>query len=245
MHRELSACQPGWQGCDALSPGRGLWLYLAVVPEVPIPGRVDSATVRDAEQWWHGYRFRSPLGRRIDAYGSPLPAPGRVTFTDRRQSMQDTSIEPIGNYLELCVDGSAFAAICIIRPADQTGIGERELADDTVLLADATLQWVSRQAGSWGEVDLTIGLLDADADPGELSSPTPLTTAVHDIERPIRGTCTLDRVPSGEVSSDLTVCAIMQGRLAVAHAALSALLHWFGVAETTYLGADGTIFSQM
>ena len=232
------------EGREALRRGEGLWLYLTVVPEGPTPGVLDAAAVHDADQWWNSYQFWSPLQRRIEADGTVIPAPGRVTYTDRRSYSETTEPDPFVNYLELHVDGAAFAAKRFVRPESETGVGRRELADDTVLLADACLQWALRQAGSWGQADVTIGLVDAEAAPGQLTEPLTLTATVHDNQRRVPNTRRLLRTPSAVVSADLATAGSTQARLAVTHAALSALLHWFGVAQADELAADGTIITH-
>ena len=70
-----------------------------------------------------------------------------------------------------------------------------------------------------------------------------LTASVHDNQRRLPNTRRLLRAPSAVVSVDLAAAGSTQARLAVAHAALSALLHWFGVAQADELAADGTIFT--
>ncbi len=99
------------EGREALRRGEGLWLYLTVVPEAPTPGALDAAAVHDADQWWSSYQFGSPLQRGIEADGTVIPAPGRVTYTDWHSYSETTEPDPIVNYLELHVDGAAFAAM--------------------------------------------------------------------------------------------------------------------------------------
>jgi len=71
-----------------------------------------------------------------------------------------------------------------------------------------------------------------------------LTASVHDNQRRLPNTRRLLRAPSAVVSVDLAAAGSTQARLAVTHAALSALLHWFGVAQADELAADGTIITH-
>jgi hypothetical protein len=232
-------------GIEALRRSDGLWIYVAVVPELPASGRLDKAVVQDITDWHHGSGLLSPLQRTLLADGRGIPAPGRVTF-----SMTSTAAleeEPVirGGYLELHVDGAAFAAKQVQPtrrdPVERTQIGDIELVDDLIVAVDVVLRWCAHRAGAWGTATVTCGLVHADTDDGGFASPLTLVrSGQFGVER-YPGTRLLTGVPASSVVADLAAVESVQERLAVTYLAVSSMLQWFGVAEPEQLRADGTI----
>jgi len=230
-------------GTKALPLAPAVWLYAAAVPELSVAGGLDSASVRRIEEWNRNNVLTSPLGRDLPAFGRGIPAPGMVTFTGSRVTGDADETEVRDAYVELHVDGSAFAATPVALNTTDKGtgleIGELTVVDDGILVIDRVLQWCSHQAGAWGTATVVLGL--ADNDVGSL--PSPLQLVVADGPRVIRRKGTrspTDRVRTSTVA-DLANTGTLQQRLSVAHAALSGLLQWFGIAEPRQIKPDGTI----
>lgn len=233
------------EGCETLRRADGVWMYLAVSPEAPVPGVLDAAAMRDAEQWWRSqYAFASPLSRTLASQGTPVAGPGRTTFTDARRLDDEDETDPRFAYLELHVDGTAFAATSVefnTSRGQEEGVGLLALVDDLVLLTDACLSWAVRQAGSWGTAELTVGLLDAAAAPGELSKPVALVTNRIGELRRVPRTRLLRRPAVAVTSADLTATGTVQDRLVAARGTAAALLQHFGIAEPEQLTEQGAV----
>ncbi len=204
---------------EALRRAQGLWLYVAVVPHSPAPGVLDRRAVADAEEWWRSYRFETPHQRTLDALGSAIPAPGRITITSPGYD-GDEPDDPRYAYLELHVDGSAFAAAPVATNTqdggDGTQVGEATLAEDTVLTINACLEWVTRQAGAWGEADVVIGLLDPTAAPGELMQPLTIVGRRYGVLGRLPRSRLVRAAPEAVTSADLGAAERLQDRLGVA-----------------------------
>jgi hypothetical protein len=240
-------------GIDALRRAAGLWLYVASVPDSPVPGPLDRAGARDIAQWWQQeYRFATPNERYLRAEGRPIPAPGRVTITGSPFRQEHEAADPRDTYIELHVDGTAFAATPVAFNTDDdaddaaraSAVGEVTLAEETLLAVDACLSWTVRQAGSWGTAEVVIGLVDADAEPPALGRPVVLVgTRFGDLRR-LDGTRAITVAPQATVAADLAAAAEQHGRLVTAHNALAGLLQHFGLAEPTQLTADGAVVTR-
>ncbi|RNL60373.1 ATP-binding protein [Nocardioides marmoriginsengisoli] len=233
-------------GLDALQRAdTGTWLYLAVVPEAPAPQRLDKSALEAMTTWWHReYQFVSPLQRFLRA-GILTPAPERITLSESPARADEEAADPRGDaYAELYVDGRAFVATPIVTNTsreDPACIGERTLADDTILLTDLALSWASHQAGAWGGADVVVGIAEQGLTTGEFDPPLTLQAASNDGLHRIRGTRAIRRPIQSESTADLAEAADPPGRLRAARDALTVLLHHFGIAEPTQLEADGTI----
>jgi hypothetical protein len=220
-----------------------LWLYLAIVPESPAMQRLDRPTVAAMTQWWRNYGLVSPLGRDLPRNGTPTPAPGRITVSGQ-DAIFGEDTDPRGMYVELYVDGRAFAAAPIntnTGGVDRFAVGERTLADDTVLLTDAIVSWACHQAGTWGTAEVMIGLAYRGLGTGAFPAHVTLNSNDTGELRKIRGTRALPGPIQARTTADLDDAQQLLGRLRVCRDALTVLLHHFGIAETRQFETDGTI----
>lgn len=232
-------------GLEALARAEeDLWLYVAIVPESPALQRLDRPAIAAMTQWWRDYGFTSPMGRILARNGTPTPAPGRVTISghDAVDGQEDT--DPRGMYIELYIDGRAFAATPISLNTsgnNRAVVGERTLADDTVLLTDSSISWASHQAGSWGTAEVVIGLAFQGLEIGDFPEPVTLHANDSGDLRRIRGTRALRGPIQSRTTAELEDGQSLPGRMRATRDALTALLHHFGVAETRQFEPDGTI----
>lgn len=232
-------------GCGMLCRGVGVWLYVAVVPESVVPGTLDRGAVQRIENWHRRWSLNSPLERSLPAHGRAMPSPGRVTFAGALSSSQEDEAHIQGAYVELHVDGSAFAARSVGasssgNPSDRD-TGVLSLVDDTILLVDVAVRWAAEQAGAWGTAWVVIGLVDADSNDGALAKPVQVVTSAYGevCRRP--GTRPVHGRPNAETVADLAAVDTIQQRLAISYQAAAGLLQWFGLAEPDQLRPDGTI----
>ncbi|MDT0263930.1 AlbA family DNA-binding domain-containing protein [Jatrophihabitans lederbergiae] len=234
-------------GSTALAIGgeSGVWLYVAVVPETPIQGRLDQQDAERINAWHRQYSYASPLGHLLQTYGRGLPAPGKVTFTASQQSHNEDEAVIRDNYVALHIDGAAFTATAL---SDRSAgwpetrlIGDILLADDAILLVDLATCWCAHETGAWGTAAAVIGLIDTETADGTLSAPVALGTADTGQMKHMTGTRRPIGKPRADTVADLAAVETAQQRLAVTYQALTGLLHWFGLPEPTQLRSDGTI----
>ena len=229
------------QGSRTLRGAGGLWLHASAVPETPSGSKLDKETVDRIDGWHRTTTMLSPLGRHISAYGRGIPAPGRVTFTGARRTDQQDETEVRDAYVELHVDGAALAATPIAERTDDDGagrdVGEITLVDDSILLIDLVLRWAREQAGAWGTATVTLGI----AGSLDVKGPIRLVTSTGSRLAQLEGTRELFEDFLTQTVADLAAVDTVQQRLSVAHAALSAVLQHFGLAEPSQLARDGTI----
>lgn len=235
-------------GVGALGRASGVWLFVATVPEAPIQGRLDRATVERVDRWQRANGPSSPLGNRLPAYGRGIAAPGRVVFTGSRVTSNENETAVRDALVELYVDGGAFAAVPIgLRSTGEDEgrqVGEITLLDDGVLLMDLVLRWCAAEAGAWGAARIIMGFIDADVEDGGLGEPIELVAKDTGAVRRIRPSRTLTGKVRSETVADLTATLTMQQRLSVLYQALAGLLHWFGLPEPPQLRSDGMLISR-
>ncbi|KRA30967.1 MULTISPECIES: AlbA family DNA-binding domain-containing protein [unclassified Nocardioides] len=222
------------------------WLYLAIVPEAPAPHQLDRHTLEATTKWWRSdYGFSSPLDRGFHFQGTPTPAPGRITISTPAHREDDEDADPRGNgYLELWVDGRAFVATPITANSsheDPACIGERTLADDTIILTDLAVSWSCHQAGAWGTAEIVIGIAKDGLLTGSFDEPLTLQSAENQDLRRIHGTRPIRGPIQSNSVTDLSEGEDPAGRLRTARDALTVLLHHFGLPEPRQLEADGAI----
>lgn len=236
------------EGTRALTRTTGLWVHFASIAEVPATAHLNADALKQAEDWYHRESPISPLDRYLDTYGRGIAGPDRVTFTQALSQSHSDEAAIGGSYVELHMDGSAFAATAISERTDPgsntRSIGQMTLVDDTLLLVDVCLRWTARQVGSWGYSACAVGLFDAEGPDGTPVEPYEL--AVFAGSRPVRihGTRSVPEIPTAETTADLTAVDTIQARFAVAHQALAGLLQWFGVAEPLQVKRDGSLVSR-
>ncbi|MCB9414943.1 MAG: ATP-binding protein [Actinobacteria bacterium] len=222
------------------------WLYLAIVPEAPARHHLDRRTLEATTKWWRSdYGFSSPLERGFYFQGPPTPAPGRITISTPAHREDDEDADPRGNgYVELWVDGRAFVATPITANSsheDPACIGERTLADDTIILTDLAVSWSCHQAGAWGTAEIVIGITKDGQVAGSFDEPLTLQSAEeHGLHR-IRGTRPIRGPIQSHSVIDLSEGEDPAGRLQAARDALTVLVHHFGLPEPRQLEADGAL----
>jgi len=237
------------EGSRMLQTATGIWLFVAVIPEATAEGSLDQSTVDSVDRWYAQHHPSSPTDHQLPAYGRPIPAPGRVTFTGSVRSSSDDETAIHEAYLELHVDGSAFGAAPVVPQPDEGGretlVSDLTLVENSILLADVTSSWCSHQVGAWGTATTSIGLVEADqAGEGALSAPIMLAydengrlTRAHRT-RSVRGH------PRAETVIDLSNLDTVQQRLAVTYGLLAGLLQWFGLAEPAQLRRNGAVVAR-
>jgi hypothetical protein len=204
-------------GSGELGRADGVWLYVAAVPEVSVAGRLDERTVREIDAWRRHDSLVSPLNRSLPAYGRGIPAPGKVAFTGSLRTGAEDETQIREAYLELHVDGAAFAA----RPAgkdtadesDNRQLGEMTLVDDGILLVDMVTRWCAYQAGGWGTATIIVGLVDAGVEGGGLGKTVELANSAEGGFRRIPGTRRLNGRPRSTATADLAALDTQQRRL--------------------------------
>jgi hypothetical protein len=232
------------EGWLALRQASGVWLYVAVIPESPVEGRLDDQAVRNAERWDRDNQLVSPLQRSLPTYGRGIAAPGRITFTGGLRSAWEDDTEIRDAYVELHVDGSSFVATPIAARTEEDAsrnVGEITLADDGILLVDVAVRWAAHSVGAWGMATVVAGLADAPEGNGVISDTVTLVESDDAKVRRIHGTRQLAVAPRTSTVVDLRAAGNIQQRLAVTYRVLAGLLQWFGLAEPRQLLPDGTI----
>jgi len=221
---------------------------VAIVPEVPAEGRLDKVMVESIDSWHHAYSLVSPLERHIPACGRGIPGPGKVTFTDSLRSSADDETEVRCSYVELYVDGSAFAATPVLeRTAEENAerlVGLNTIVDDGILLTDLVVRWTANRAGTLGTATVVTGLLDADSADAQIALPVKLAIISYGTLGRIRGTRSVSGRPRAITAVDLSSVYSQQERLSVTYFALSGILQWFGLAEPHQLKPDGSLVAQ-
>ena len=236
------------EGRQVLRRAAGVWLYVAAMPEVPLVATLDAAAVAAARSWADKSTLSSPLNRTLLAFTAAISAPGRTTFTGLPYADSDEAGDPRGSYVELHVDGSAFAATPIVERTTDAGerqVGVRTLADDLAVVVDAVLGWTLHQAGSGGPVRLVAGLVDSDSDDlKQFTGPVELARAHHGGRlRRVNGSRVLRRAPQVTTTALVGDVDDLQSRLAVVGTVHSLLLQWFGHAESAQIGRDGALLT--
>lgn len=235
-------------GGDALQLADGLWVYVAIVPEVPAVERLDRSAVTAAKLWLDAQSVWSPLGYHLFGNLRVLAAPGR-TIAGRQYSGQDPLMAPTEVHVELHADGSAFVATAIetltveslpqnIRPLDLLA-----LTCDPIPLVDLAGRWVTHQAAVPGTARVAAGIYEARRQNGQLGRPVELFTR-GSFGRPekVSDTRRLTEVePTVDTVYDLTSPVTTRGAVAVASVIVDGLLQWFGQGSTPFINPDGSI----
>lgn len=232
-------------GANAIGRASGVWLFVAIVPETPIHGRLDKTTVERIDRWQRSNGQASPLGRTLPAHGRGIPAPERVVFTGSLSSSEEDETDIRDALVELYIDGGAFVAVPIgLRTTgeeDARQVGEITLVDDGILLMDLALRWCAAEAGAWGTARVVMGFIDADGPGGVLGRLIELVQSDTGTVHRVRPSRTVTGRVHSETVADLGVTLTVQQRLSVLHQALAGLLHWFGLPEPAQILADGSI----
>jgi hypothetical protein len=238
------------RGLDRVRRSPGLWLWAAVHPANPVPGRLDAHQVREITDWWRSYDEQAPMATALTDE-LPIPGPGCLTFTTRPYRDDDDEADPRSSYVELYVDGSSFIALDLSgRTSDDCPhgeIAEHTLVDSCIAVMSAGSGWAHRTAGPTGTADVSFGLIDTTDEPAE-------ATLVDNV----RGHASLTRInrtralPPGEgglLSWDRTI-ADLDGldtgpaRLSLTHGVLTLLLQRFGRVESEHFTSDGDIVGR-
>ena len=235
-------------GANAIGRASGVWLFVAIVPETPIHGRLDKTTVERIDRWQRSNGQASPLGRTLPAHGRGIPAPGRVVFTGSLSSSEEDETDIRDALVELYIDGGAFVAVPIgLRTTgeeDARQVGEITLVDDGFLLVDEALTWCASEAGAWGTARVVMGFMEAGSSDGSLGAPIELVQSDAGTVRRVRPSRRLASQVRAEAVADLSATLAVQQRLAVLHQLLAGILQWFGLAEPAQVRPDGSLVTR-
>jgi hypothetical protein len=234
-------------GRTALEAADGVWLYVAAVPELRAVGRLDRQTAQRVEDWYQQARMYAPLGSQLMANDRGIAAPERMTFTGyNRSDPRSDELAISGGYVELYVDGSAFAAAPIGLNTDADGagreVGEFTVVDDCVLLVDLAMQWCAHESGAWGTAAITAGFVDTDVAGGAIERPVVLVNSdTGATTRRVHRTRALQGHPRTTTVADLAAVDTLQRRLAVAYQVLSRLMQQFGLPDLSQIRPNGAV----
>lgn len=240
----------------------GMWPYIAIVPRRLSPIRLGAAQMRTARDWMHEREHSSPfINDGQFSHAKVMAAPGRAVFTGNvNPFLQQGADKPVGFLLELYPDGSAFVACDIelssrgerVQGSKTAGVSYLVLVDSLVALTAIAVEWAAHQAGAWGDAPGQVGLHDPQRDGGQPAGSRWMRPVEILSSDPLGGELTmmkntrqLSRKPAvSPMSFDLALATDVTGRLALAHQAVTALLPWFGIADTDMITARGEIRPQ-
>ena len=236
------------EGCEALMSAEGVWLFVATVPELPVPVALTDSSVRATRDWLRANLLNGPLGGYIRALGRGVPGPGKVTFSGSQHLSTDDETLPREGYLELHLGGASFVATPIGQApssgSTSIGVDESAFVEDVVLSIDVALKWTERQAGAWGNAVVVAGFFDTnatEASSDELFAPLVLFSSASSDLLQMPGTRTLRRAPRVTTAADMAAVGTVQDRLQVSHNVAARLLQWFGLANPPLLTEDGSL----
>lgn len=234
-------------GFERLSRAPGIWLWAAVSPTTPAPGRIDSRRVQVIKDWWQNNAKPGPMLTEL-ANDLAIPGPGCVTFTTPRYRDEDDEADPRSSYVELYVDGSSFVALDVSHTTSRGGahgeIGEYTLADACITIMGAGSSWAHHTAGPTGTGDVSFGLIDTSDKPVEVTLVG--DARGHGSLSRLHRTRSLSPGRDGLLSWDRTIADLDgletgPGWLSLTHAVLALLLQRFGRAEPDQVTSDGRI----
>jgi Putative DNA-binding domain len=239
------------QGQQELRLGAGVWLYVAMLPEVRTIQRLDREAVGENERWVRAQNITSPLEDGIFDDLRAFAAPRRTNFW-RPGIHDDPEMKPSGVHLELHTDGSVFAATAVVARSTPQGdtrtgesdiVGLRTITRDIIPLIELASRWAVHQATVPGAARLQAGLFDADSPDGGIHRPIELQ-AVDAFGQRVR----LPRTrrfrgakPTIEALVDLSSGATTARAVENASILLDGLLQWFGLADSPQVMSDGSI----
>ena len=231
--------------------GNGIWLWVAVVPEVGVTQRIDRAFVASTSRWVEDQGITNPIGQHEFSNLRSMAAPGRVVVGWQIDAI-DPAMPPSNVHLELHSDGSSFVAIDIAMATSgpvsggvpARGLGTRTLAISAPPLVEIAGRWAIHQGAVPGSSRLQAGLYDADGPGGAFTQGVELQTTANagSTLRRVPNTRVLSGVaPQAESVLDLTGDFSTQAALSASSQVIDGLLHWFGAAECEFITLDGDI----
>lgn len=202
-----------------------------------------------AASLWHSNNrpFFIRPNRTIEAFGRPIPAPGRVTFTGSISKTSDDETDIRYAYVELYVDGSGFAALPI-HPAylaedvRRLSVLEDGVLEFSYLMIELLTTWCVHRVGSWGTASVIGGFANPTSKDFEISEPLSLVSVLQsNILTPVPATRQVRGRPRVNSVVDLAAVDTVQKRLIAAYFMTSGLLQHFGRAEPDGLTVNGEI----
>jgi hypothetical protein len=236
------------EGLEALRRSNDLWLYLALVPEIPVDNHLNLTLMRDSKAWYQQKHWISPLGGNLDTDGVFMAAQGRTVATLRPRFDNDDPANPRGKYFEMHSDGATFAATHCNhwpRTSKSERVSEAGIVDDLTILTEMCVLWAHRQVGTWGHATLIAGFLDGEVPESEgfdkLTFPLQLTNISWGELSRVQLTRALTRAPQSTSFVDLGKSATRQDRMRFTYQVSSGLLQSFGLPETSHLTENGSL----
>ncbi|HUH69154.1 MAG TPA: ATP-binding protein [Mycobacterium sp.] len=230
------------EGLDALDvPGAPrVWMAVASVPDLPREDLLTEEAQQAIDQWDKNIEpFPTTIRRGwVRAGEYPVPAPGRVCFTEMVRNEDGEQVSVVRNfYREIHADGSAFAALPLSGPGDGSPftIVVDELVDDVATTTANTLAWTASRTGLWGATTVTAGIVVAGTDDAVLQIDG---LGGLDIRRTIHRRVER-RWPRAVTVVELADTVTMQGRMVVAYRLATPLVQAFGVPKLAWLTEDG------
>ena len=233
-------------GLSALRRGRNLWRVCAVIPEIIGFGQLDFEALRAAESWYQSTPRRSPLGRFLYQSVNAIADHGRTVLSGGSPFKSSDFDVPQEAHTELYVNGASFCAAQVYSRSDsQNGyfLDVLQLTDLAILICDVGQNWSSFTSGGRGQAFIAVGFCDAETIDNSLSAELALVEPEQSMSRrPIRQvnrTRRMHKAPEVGFTIDLSTLSTKQGRLVVAHLAVSQLLQYFGLPESGLTTRDG------
>lgn len=223
------------EGQAALAESGQVWCYIAVVPAVTADATMNRAVAHEFSQWLHQVDFQSPLNSSPAPSGSPIPGPGRLTFTEHPYRDDQDAAAPRERYLELHADGAFFGAQASSLE-EQRGVSRLAVVDDVVLLVEMGLRWAVERVGHWGTAAVFGGIARSDGVYDRLE----LWGDLYGRNRRLPNTRPV-RTATAQTVADLSASDTVQDRLAVAYEVGSGLVQHFGIPEMVQLSPTGAI----
>jgi len=228
----------------------GLWVTLTVVPEHPGQMHIDANTVSNLRGWQSGLERPSlwdgPIFERLDG----RIAVHSVELLHERYGAEE---EAVHRFLHLHDDGSGFGAAAFFMPdsvkvggpfdpTNGEGLPLSEIGMTAYLIEELHLlaQHAVDNTGTWGTAvaHATVTRLGSD-------SVRPLVLCRLDAIQeysPVQPVRIVRDTPTARRAIDLTdITGSARGLLAAAYLILAELQQTFGVAETPYISADGSL----
>jgi hypothetical protein len=233
----------GLYALDAPSAPR-VWLAVASVPDLARDDVLTAEARQEIDEWEDSVDPFPTLIQKgfIGVGGYPVPAPGRMCLTQavRDEEGKSTFTSTVsGFYCEIHVDGSAFAALPLSEPNDNSPftIATDELVDKVATATAHAVAWTGARTGLWGATTVTAGIMVTGADDAILEidgyGGFDSRRVIH---RPVER-----RWPRAVTVVDLADTSTMQDRMVVAYRLATSLVQAFGVPALGWLTEDGAL----
>jgi hypothetical protein len=233
-------------GVEALdAPGAPqVWLAVASVPDLPRDDVLTEAAQEEFDEWDRSIEpFPTLMQQGYLGVGEySVPAPGRMCFNeavqdDSSRNMRASVVRHF--YREIHVDGSAFAALPLSAPEEQSPftIETDEFVDKVATATVNVVGWTGARTGLWGATTVTAGIVVNGTDDASLEISD---FGGVDVRRRIHRR--LERKwPKVVTAVELADTATVQERLAVTFRLATPLVQAFGVPYLAWLTEHGEL----